>query len=290
MINIEKLFNFETGKLPALEKLDNGNVPLVYGTSKNNGVEKNVNVSSHSDIFIPPLITVSYLGSAFVQETSFTTSVVDKSNIIVLVPKKKMSLNELYYYCFQINYISSYGYNYGRRVNMARLRKFEFDEYREDILVPKVKDFLREIELPDQVSYEQELVSILDVFNVTNAKSAGFDSYDSGNVPFLTNGFYNNGIQGYVEPKVNDRVFEGRNISVSAFCEAIYQRETFLARGNGGSGLIVLEPKFFLSDEEMMFYTAYINAFISWRFNYGRMVTLERMKKMKIPKIISTQN
>jgi hypothetical protein len=88
-MNINDLFTFETGKLDALEKTDDGNIPLVYGTSENNGVVKFVSVENNELIFTPPLITVSYLGSAFVQTVPFSTSVVDKSNIVILRPIKK---------------------------------------------------------------------------------------------------------------------------------------------------------------------------------------------------------
>ena len=64
-MKIIDLFNFETGQLPALEKTESGTIPLVYGTQYNNGIVKFVEIENDEQIFQPPLITVSYLGTGF---------------------------------------------------------------------------------------------------------------------------------------------------------------------------------------------------------------------------------
>ena len=286
-MKIEKLFDFETGSLPALEKVDEGNIPLVYGTSFNNGIIKYVSVDSKEEIFQPPLITVSYLGTAFVQVVPFTTSVVDKSNIIILRPKKKMDVEELYFYSYQINRTGKFGFNYGRRMNMARLRKIEMIPFKEEYRVKfQFSDYLPE--LPNKSEYKfienHELVPIEDVFKITNAKSKGFNSYFEGDIPFVSNGTLNNGIIGYVTPNTNDRTFNEKGICLSAFCEATIHEPPFLPRGNGGSGLSVLIPKVKMEHNDFLFYAAYLNLYCNWRFSYGRMVTINRIKKLKVPK------
>lgn len=285
-MNVDNLFYFRTGNLPALENTDEGNIPLVYGTSFNNGVVKYVEVDSESDIFNPPLITVSYLGTSFVQITNFTTSVVDKSNIIILEPKLPMVLDALYFYCFQINKIGKFGFSYGRRMNMARLKKIELIPYSIQYKVNiNIKNHLPEISLKsyNNLPKLEKFTGIQSIFKVTNAKSKGFESYDDGNVPFISNGKLNNGIVGYVTPLEIDRVFEEKGICISAFCEATIQNPPFLPRGNGGSGLIVLTPLKPMNEELLTFYAAYINKYCNWMFSYGRMVTMERLKKIKLP-------
>lgn len=101
---------------------------------------------------------------------------------------------------------------------------------------------------------------------------------------FISNGKLNNGIVGYVTPLESDRVFEEKGICISAFCEATIQNPPFLPRGNGGSGLIVLTPLKPMNEELLTFYAAYINKYCNWMFSYGRMVTMERLKKIKLPK------
>ena len=289
---VKDLFKFKTGSLEALEKLDDGNIPLVYGTENNNGVVKFVCVDDDQEIFAPPLITVSYLGTSFVQTVPFTTSVVDKSNIIILEPKKKMSLTELYFYCYQINKHGKFGFNYGRRMNMRRLEKLNllpFDAYKH-IEMPNVST--REIIPEIMISFPKEqvdfcdLVDISTLFELVNARSRGYELYDKGEVAFVSNGFYNKGIMGYVEPYEDDRIFKGNCISISAFCEAIVQEDDFVARGNGGSGLTVLKPKFEMDKHVLDIYASYINNFCKWRFSYGRMVSVQRLNKLKVPNYI----
>lgn len=286
-ISINKLFTFTTGNLPALEKLDDGPIPLVYGTSTNNGVEKYVAVENEDDIFQPPLITVSYLGSAFVQVVPFTTSVVDKSNIIILVPIKEMSVEEMYFYSYQINRKAKFGFHYGRRLNMARLKKMELLPYENQIKQINFKKLLPEIKLYEipKIQDEKASVPIANLFEIINAKSKGYDIYDNGDVAFVSNGTFNRGIVGYVTPYDDDRVFHEKSICVSAFCEATIQEPPFLPRGNGGSGLLVLKPKKEMSDAALHFYAAYINKFSKWRFHYGRMVTIARFEKLMLPNV-----
>ena len=124
-------------------------------------------------------------------------------------------------------------------------------------------------------------MKIRDKFKPQNALSKGFDSHIEGDVPFITNGFYNNGIQGFVTPLPRERIFNEKAICVSAFCEATVQKAPFLPRGNGGSGLIVLTPLVKMSDSELYYYAAQINH-RRWRFSYGRMVTSDRLAEWDI--------
>ncbi|WP_154114705.1 restriction endonuclease subunit S [Vibrio cincinnatiensis] len=282
---VSELFSFETGNLPALELTDSGDIPLVYGTMFNNGVETFVEVTNNEDIFYPPLITVSYLGTAFVQVLPFTTSVVDKSNIIVLRPKLEMGLSELYFYAYQINKHAKFGFSYGRRMNMARLNKLYLQEFSEKYSFDV--DFSKYLISPDFSNYKKittgEFTNIKNIFDVVNAKSKGFDSYFEGDIAFVSNGYRNKGILGYVTPLDDDKQFPASTITISAFCEAIVQEQKYIARGNGGSGLTVLIPKKDMNLTQLNFYAAYINKYIKWRFSYGRMVTIARFNKIELP-------
>ena len=130
---------------------------------------------------------------------------------------------------------------------------------------------------------------IINLFSIHTAKSTSFDNYADGPIPFVSNGTYNNGIIGYVEPQEGDRVFDGNTISISAFCDAIVQRVPYLPRGNGGSGLIILVPKNPMSEKELMMYAGIINTTLKWKYSYGRMVTKSRLSKESIP-ILSTND
>jgi hypothetical protein len=121
------------------------------------------------------------------------------------------------------------------------------------------------------------------LFNVHNAKSAAFSDHTKGTIPFISNGFANNGIVGSVEPLPRDKVFGFDGICVSAFGEATVQYSSFIARGNGGSGLLVLEPKQKMTLSELYWYASYINQAIRWRFSFGRMMRKDRLEMLKLP-------
>ena len=129
---------------------------------------------------------------------------------------------------------------------------------------------------------EKKTMIVSDLFKIHHSKSKGFESYDSGEVPFVSNGLMNNGVIGFVSPLESDRVFDFRGICVSAFCEATVQEPPFLPRGNGGSGLMVLEPIAEMNKEELFYYASYINESFKWRFSFGRMVKKDRFKGLPI--------
>ncbi|MBU0458569.1 restriction endonuclease subunit S [Patescibacteria group bacterium] len=119
------------------------------------------------------------------------------------------------------------------------------------------------------------------LFNIGNAKSKGFEQHDEGTIPFVTNGFRNNGIVGFVDPLPMERVIKEQAICISTFCEATVHEPPFLPRGNGGSGLIILVPKTGMTREEMYYYAAQVNK-QSWRFSFGRMVINERIACLEL--------
>jgi hypothetical protein len=129
--------------------------------------------------------------------------------------------------------------------------------------------------------------TLSELFEIRNARSKAFEDHKAGKIAFVTNGFENNGVIGFVDPISGDRVFSERGICLSAFCEATVQEPPFLPRGNGGSGLIVLQPRQAMSYRELLYYSAYLNATARWRFSFGRMITKERAKRIPIPKVDS---
>jgi hypothetical protein len=122
------------------------------------------------------------------------------------------------------------------------------------------------------------MVTIEQVFKPHTARSVGYENYQPGDTAFVTNGLRDNGIVGYVTPKARDKVFKNAGIALSAFCEATVQIPPFVARGNGGSGLIVLEPIEPLTLDQLGYIAAYINEFVSWRFSWYRQASVPRVR------------
>ena len=120
-------------------------------------------------------------------------------------------------------------------------------------------------------------MKLIDLFNVHIGKSHGYNHYDKGDVAFITNGFVNNGIQGFVTPLSGDKIFRFTGICLSSFCEATVHKPPFIGRGNGGSGLIILEPKEKMTEQNLLYYASFLNNYAKWRFSYGRMVSKDRL-------------
>lgn len=125
---------------------------------------------------------------------------------------------------------------------------------------------------------------ISDLFDLKSAKSLPFDDHDPGSVAFITNGYRDNGLLGYVEPLTGDAVFNEPAICISAFCEATVPKPPFIARGNGGSGLTIVIPKVPMSEADLWAYASYISNRHGWKFSFGRMATISRLAGLEIAK------
>lgn len=120
-----------------------------------------------------------------------------------------------------------------------------------------------------------------ELFLIENAKSGSFNMHDEGDIKFVSNGDYDNSIVGFVSPLEEDKIFNEECICVSSFCQAVIHSPPFIARGNGGSGLVILTPKNPMTKEELFYYAAQINL-VKWRFSYGRMVIKNRLKNIEL--------
>jgi type I restriction enzyme M protein len=117
-------------------------------------------------------------------------------------------------------------------------------------------------------------------FEVSTSKSIGEKNYIDGNCPFISSGDSLNSIVRLVNTEENEAIVTG-GITVTAFGQAYLQPWAFMARGNGGSAVRVLIPKFKMTLNEMVWFVAQINS-QKWRFFYGRMSIKSRISKLQI--------
>ena len=117
-------------------------------------------------------------------------------------------------------------------------------------------------------------------FYVKGGKSKGESNYNDGSCPYVSSGDPMNSIVRLVADSEGE-VFEDGAITVTCFGRASVQPWRFMARGNGGSAVRVLIPKYKMSFEEMVWFAAQINM-QRWRFFYGRMAILKRLKEIKL--------
>lgn len=117
-------------------------------------------------------------------------------------------------------------------------------------------------------------------FDVLNGKSSGEKNYLEGVTPYMSSGDQNNSIVRLVTT-VEGESFEHGGISVTAFGQACVQPWPFMARGNGGSSVRVLIPKFNMSFNELVWFASQINA-QRWRVFYARMSIKSRLEQLEI--------
>ena len=127
-------------------------------------------------------------------------------------------------------------------------------------------------------------------FHIHNGKSTGEKNYSEGDCPYVSSGDFTNSITRPVSKNVNE-VFPG-GITVTAFGQAYIQPWEFMARGNGGSSVRVLIPKFNMGINDMIWFAAQINM-QKWRFFYARMAIKTRLERLVVkspPEIFESQS
>ncbi|HEX4436815.1 MAG TPA: N-6 DNA methylase [Solirubrobacteraceae bacterium] len=121
---------------------------------------------------------------------------------------------------------------------------------------------------------------IKNYFAVFNGRSTGEKNYAEGSTPYISSGDSHNSIIRLVSDPL-DESFAFGGISVTAFGAASLQPWPFVARGNGGSSVRVLEPRFNMSVRELLWFAAQINL-QRWRFFYARMSIKGRLERLTV--------
>lgn len=148
----------------------------------------------------------------------------------------------------------------------------------EDIADEVLLDFPAFGTLPE-LPYGKEK-KLEDFFVVYSGKSSGESNYSVGSCPYISSGDPQNSIIRLVSD-VEGEVFVNGGITVTCFGQASVQPWRFMARGNGGSAVRVLIPRYHMTYSELEWFAAQINM-QKWRFFYGRMAILKRLKQLKL--------
>jgi type I restriction-modification system DNA methylase subunit len=122
--------------------------------------------------------------------------------------------------------------------------------------------------------------TVADFFHVRNGAARGERNYADGDVPYVSSGDGSNSIVRLVTPLAGEVFGEG-GITVTAFGRAFVQPWPFVARGNGGSAVRVLLPRFNMSFRELVWFCCQINL-QRWRFSYARMAIKSRLERLVI--------
>jgi hypothetical protein len=121
---------------------------------------------------------------------------------------------------------------------------------------------------------------VSDFFDVANARSSGEKNYEVGSVAYVSSGDATNSVVRLVE-EVPVETFKTGALTVTAFGTACIQPWPFMGRGNGGSSVRVLTPKYNMTLRELLWFATQINA-QRWRFFYARMAIKSRLEQLTV--------
>lgn len=121
---------------------------------------------------------------------------------------------------------------------------------------------------------------LADFFEILNGASSGEKNYIEGEYPYISSGDLNNSIIRMIDANPKE-VFPQGGLTVTAFGLACIQPWTFVARGNGGSSVRVLIPKYAMSFRELLWFAAQINV-QRWRIFYARMAIKGRLARLTV--------
>lgn len=281
LTSIGKLFNIFYGQKEyhnkeRLEGTEGKNI-LISSKGLDNGVYGFFDIPNK---FKAPFITVQgygTIGQAFVQE--YDCSVDD--HMLVLIPKTNLTLEELYEVAYQIRQ-TKWKYRYGRGITPSRIEnqpivlvrsKLNYKNYQTNLL-PKSQ-------VKENVKIENtKFVPITDLCEIKRAYSLYMDEVDISEerIPYITTTEFDNGL--------------------GIFCneEPVFKKGCLTVALDGKSGITFFQVSDFISGEKTAVLTTktgknislllYIGAVIrinSWRYNYGRKLSIDRLTNIKIP-------
>jgi len=288
LIPLKELFepiygvNLELIHLEECNKNDYESIRFVSRTENNNGVS--AHVKKIIDITPNPAHTISVavsgsVLSSFYQDDEYYSG----RDLYYLVPKIKMSKEEMIFYAFCIK-ANKYKYNYGRAANRTL----------QDIPIPTEMpvDFrnisLKKIPIPSSqrlLNKDIELkienwksFRLKELFDITGSKTTPLlelEEYGKGKYPYVTTQATNNGVEGFYDYYTEEGNMLTVDSAVLGYCS--YQPLAFSASDH----VEKLIPKFSMNKYVALFISTIINA-EQYRYNYGRKCSQERMKKSHI--------
>lgn len=120
------------------------------------------------------------------------------------------------------------------------------------------------------------------LFIIERPQSRSVKKYMDGDVPFVSSGNYNNGVDSYKKPIGNEELDKGNCITVSPVDgSTFYQPQDFLGRGGGGSSIMLLYNEK-LNRLNGLFIASVIEKCLRIKYQYNDMGSSESIKKEKI--------
>lgn len=279
-------------------KLIEGEYPLISSGKTNNGIVMHIKKQENATLYKKNSITVDMFGKSFFQEKDFYC--VSHGRVNILIPKFNIDREiGLYLACvIENSFIDKYSFTVMCSSSLLKKEKIKLPvDVKGNIDWNHIKNYICKIEknctnileslnctknqnCKININGWKEFV-ISDLFDIKRPTSRSQSSYNSGNVPFVASGNYNNGVLKYLEPKVGEKLDKGNCITVSPVDgSTFYQKQDFLGRGGAGSSIILLYNEE-LNQQNGLFIATVIRKVCN-KYLYNDMGSKESISKEKI--------
>ena len=280
-MKISDLFILHQGngfELCNMVESEKSRINFVSRTAQNNGVVARVQPYQKVEPFPAGFLSVALGGSvlsAFVQTRPFYTAF----HIMVLEPKKLLSVQEKMFYCLCIQK-NAYRYSYGRQANKT-LKNIEIPD--------KIPEWVNQRPiLPVTTGVQRGFHPILtanwkeyrlsELFSVSVSNDSNLQNSSAGKIPYVASSSDYNGVTAYVDalPAQRENTLTiARNGSVGS---VFYQNRPYCASPDD---VRILTPKFKMNVYNALFIKTVIEQ-EKFRYTYGRKLGTKRIQNLKI--------
>lgn len=277
---IDKLFNVEYGQKEyenkSLLEGEEGNNIVVSSKGEDNGIYGFYNVSNG---YKAPIISVprtGTIGQAFVQ--LFDCSI--DNNCLVLVPKEKLSIEQLFQIAFQIR-LTKWKYKYGRQITPDRLKQEKIKLVNSKINYNK---FSKEI-MPKQVEKQIiqrakiKFVKISDLCNIDRKTALSLNNINlEGNIPYISSSSKDNGFVLFTDEEPN---FKASSLTIAKDGNdgcSFFQPFNFITSLHN----YVLTPKNNYP-KSLLIYVGAVVRIKAYCYNHYYPINRKHIEKMEIP-------
>lgn len=282
MSKIKDLFNIENAKSKGFESYKKGNISFVTNGDYDNAMLGFVKPFKKDKIFTKKSICLSTFCEANIPDIPFLPRGNGGSGLVVLVPKKEMSEEELYFYASQINKLR-WRFSFSRMLIRRRIENIEIINYKK--LDFKIKEKLKEM-LPKEKEKDKikenkniKILKVRDLCEINKKKALPQNALTlNGNTPYVTTSSFNNGVSGFVEEEPNSK---GKCLTIAlngSVGETFFQLDSFITSGD--NAVLTLKNGY---NPYILFYVGVLIKNNKWRYNYYRKLTIKKLKGIKLP-------
>jgi len=290
MVKLASLFAVERGSSHGGSDYRAGEVAFITSTEKRNGVAAFVNPLDGDRVFDGPLVTVSALGHATLQQGRFLPKSNGGDAVVVLRPSKPVDRRWLVAFCAYFNLAHKWRFGFGRKA-AGRLGALDIDvlaierALTRSTPVDKTSSKLQGTEVRAVIARLKAEFgphpTVADVFEVQHGEGALPESLESvGEIPVVSCSETKvNAVVGYVGRQSYDPLPEG-TIAVAKNgkpCVSRVQPGAYYATGD----VACLVAKGTWTTRDLCVLAALVER-NAWRFSYGRKAGERRLAELEL--------